>query len=153
MHHSESAGTATVTVSLNTAVPGGFTVNFASADGTATSPGDYAPASGTLTFAGTAGETRSFTVSIIDDGVIEATETIAVALSNPSVSTVNANDTAVINIIDNDTNQDADVSVSLVGVPTAVQVNGTVVYTVVVSNSGPSASTSVVDRQRHYQLV
>ena len=98
----EDAGTATVTVSLNIAVPGGFTVNFATADGTATSPGDYTPASGTLTFAGTAGETQTFTVTIIDDAVIEATETINVALSNPSVSTINASDTAVINIADND---------------------------------------------------
>ena len=79
-----------VTVSLNIAVPGGFTVNFATADGTATSPGDYTPASGTLTFAGTASETQTFTVAISDDGLIEPTETINVALSNPPVSTVNA---------------------------------------------------------------
>ncbi len=140
----EAAGTATVTVSVNNAVQGGFTVNFATADGTAAAPTDYASASGTLTFVGTAGETRSFTVPIVDDAVIESSESFIVALSNMSVATIDANSTGTVTIVDNDSSQNADLAVSLVGVPTAVQVNGTVVYTTVVSNSGPSASTSVV---------
>ena len=76
-------GTATVTVSLDYAVPGGFTVDARTRDGTATAGQDYTAVTGeTLTFDGTAGETQIFTVSITNDAVTEADETLTVSLTN-----------------------------------------------------------------------
>jgi hypothetical protein len=58
------------------------TVDFASVDGTATSPSDYAPTSGTLTF--TPGTSTLFvTVSVVGDVAVEPDETFRVLLSNP----------------------------------------------------------------------
>ncbi len=70
-------------VSLSNAVAGGFSVDFATADGTADSA-DYVARSGTLTFAGTAGETQTVTVQVNQDAVVEADETFLLSLSNVS---------------------------------------------------------------------
>ncbi|HET8756815.1 MAG TPA: Calx-beta domain-containing protein, partial [Solirubrobacteraceae bacterium] len=57
-------------------------VRYATADGSATSPDDYAPASGTLVIA--AGETEGVVhVAVRGDGLVEPDETLAVALSQP----------------------------------------------------------------------
>lgn len=100
----ENAGTATVTVIVNNAVQGGFTVNFATSNGTATQPSDYTTTAGTLTFTGTSGESRTFTIPIINDAIVEASETIRVSLSNPSKPAISASDTAAVTITDNDSN-------------------------------------------------
>lgn len=98
----ENAGTATLTVSVNNAVDGGFTVDFATADVSATQPADYSTATGTLTFVGNAAETQTFTVTIIDDLVNEGDETFSVLLSNASNASVITADTAVVTIADDD---------------------------------------------------
>ncbi|MBO3700895.1 S-layer family protein, partial [Roseivirga sp. E12] len=61
----ENGGAITVTATLDNAVQGGFTVDVSTADGTATTAdSDYTTiTSQTLTFAGTAGETQTFTVT------------------------------------------------------------------------------------------
>ncbi len=82
----ESAGTATFTVILTGDVQGGFTLDYATADGSAAQPGDYTTTSGTLTFAGTDGESYDITVPIIDDSLIENTEDFFVNLSNLSTT-------------------------------------------------------------------
>ena len=51
----EDGGTATITVTLNGDVPGGFSVNFETVDGTATQSDDYTSASGALIFNGNTG--------------------------------------------------------------------------------------------------
>ncbi|HZV70817.1 MAG TPA: Calx-beta domain-containing protein [Saprospiraceae bacterium] len=64
------------TATLNNAVQGGFTVNYSTNDGTATTAdNDYVDNDGVLTFTGTAGETKTFTVLINGDLNIEANET------------------------------------------------------------------------------
>ena len=81
----ENDGTATFTVILTKAVAGGFTVDYATSDGTAVAGSDYIATSGTLSFAGTAGETKSIVVAIVNDAVPEFTdETFNVDLSNIS---------------------------------------------------------------------
>lgn len=77
----EEAGNAIFTVTLNLNKPGGFTVNYATADGTAVSGSDYTTTSGTLNFVGTAGETKTIIVPIIDNSYGESTETFLVNLS------------------------------------------------------------------------
>ncbi|PWT81241.1 MAG: hypothetical protein C5B44_04105 [Acidobacteria bacterium] len=76
----ESAGTATVSVVLPGAQLVPVSINFNTTNGTAVSGSDYVATSGTLNFG--PGETeKTFTVSILDDSVIETDETIVVRLS------------------------------------------------------------------------
>ncbi len=78
----ENAGPTTFTVTSSAAVAGGFTVNYSTADGTATVGDiDYMPAAGTLTFAGTAGESKTFTVGVAGDTLVEADETFMASLA------------------------------------------------------------------------
>ena len=90
---SEGAGTATVSVSLDTAVTYAFSVVASTTDGTATAtpaPGDYtAIPSQTLSFTGEAGEAgaQTFSVPITDDGIQELTETLTVSLSKLDIPT------------------------------------------------------------------
>ena len=68
-------------VSMNEAMPEAVTVDYATADGTATAGADYTATSGTLTFA--AGERRkTIAVAILDDAVDEGNETFLLRLSN-----------------------------------------------------------------------
>ncbi len=87
----EDAGTATFTVRLSGNVDGGFTLDYASADGSAISPDDYTAQSGQLTFTGTDGESYDIIVPIIDDLVIEDTEGYVINLSNLSTTVIMIN--------------------------------------------------------------
>ncbi len=90
------------TVSLSGSVSGGFTVPFSTADATAVQPSDYASNSGTLTFAGTLGETQSITVLVVGDSILENNETFSVALGAPSVAGVTVSDGTGLGTINND---------------------------------------------------
>ncbi len=102
----EDAGTVTVTATVDVAVPGGFTVDVMTTDGTAEVPGDYTrPTGQTLSFGGTtAGETQTFTVPIVDDNTVEGPETFTVLLGNlgGTTASVDITDTATVTITDND---------------------------------------------------
>lgn len=78
----------TFTLSLNAASADTVSVDFATADNTATTAGaDYVAASGTLTFA--AGETvKTVSVAINGDTTVEASETLRLNLSNPTNATI-----------------------------------------------------------------
>ena len=68
-------------VTLSRAPSGTVTVDYATADGTATAGEDYTAASGTLTFA--AGESsKTVSVALLDDAIDEGEETFALKLSN-----------------------------------------------------------------------
>ena len=66
----EDDGTATFTVTLSKALQAVFDVDWATTDGTAIDGSDYDSDSGTLTFAGTAGETRLIVINLINDTVL-----------------------------------------------------------------------------------
>ncbi len=71
------------TVSLTRPLTKSATVNYATADGTATAGSDYQAASGTLTFA--AGQTaRTVSVTVYGDTIVEADETVLLNLSGAS---------------------------------------------------------------------
>ena len=77
---------ATFTVTLDGDVDTGVTIDFVTADGSAVAGADYSALSGTLSFAGTAGETQTFTVDITGEDVVELSETLTAALSNIQAS-------------------------------------------------------------------
>jgi hypothetical protein len=91
-----------VTMTGQTAIS--FTVNYATANGTASAGSDYTAGSGTLTFAptSTSPTTQNVTVATIDDSASEPSETVLVNLSGASggatVSTAQGTGT----IVDND---------------------------------------------------
>ena len=98
----ESNGTVTITVTLDQAPANSCSVNYATSNGTATQPGDYTSASGTLSF--TSSDTsKTFDVTLIDDGSQESSETFTVTLSSPSGCTLaGVNSPATVTISDND---------------------------------------------------
>jgi gliding motility-associated-like protein len=102
----ENSGPITVTATLDNAVPGGFSVNVSTADGTATlADNDYAAiVNQTLSFSGTTGEQQTFTVSPTGDPDIEANETLTVSMSNLSGTAIpiDITDTATITINNDD---------------------------------------------------
>jgi hypothetical protein len=78
----ENAGTATIRVKRSGGAASGVTIDYATADGSATAGLDYTATSGRLTFG--AGETvRTFTVPIVNDGIGEGPETVRLTLSSP----------------------------------------------------------------------
>ena len=102
----------TFTVTLDKAVQGGLTVTPSQTNGTAGS-GDYTANTTALTFTGTANETETFTVSTIEDAVVEADETFTVnlAVSN-APSGVTATDTGTGTIKNDDSAPDVRLAVS-----------------------------------------
>ncbi len=90
----ENDGTATVTLTLDNAVDGGFDVDVSTADNTATTAdSDYtAVTSATETFAGTASETETFTITLGGDTKVEADELIDIVMSNLAPTTVDSGD-------------------------------------------------------------
>ncbi len=124
-----NAGTvnAVFTVTLSAASGQAVSVNYATADGTATQPADYTNTSGTLTF--TAGQTtRTITVPVIGETVPEANETFFVNLSGATNATIS--DNQGLGTISND---DVPVTVNPATVP-----NGTVAvaYSQTITASG-----------------
>ena len=96
----EGDGEITFTMTLNIASSKTVTVDWATADGTATQGADYAETTGTLRF--DALETKqTITVPLLDDALDENDETFTVALSNPSNATLDDAE-ATGTITDND---------------------------------------------------
>ncbi|MGM9477963.1 Calx-beta domain-containing protein, partial [Pedobacter sp. GSP4] len=141
----EAAGTATFTVTLSNAVQAGFSVDYATSNGTATAVSDYTATNGTLNFpAGSlAGATLTFTVPITNDNVVEPSETFNATISNVTGNLVTiATSTATVTITDNDT------SVATITPGTPGNENGPVNGTFTVTLSNPSAT----DTQLTYTL-
>ena len=98
-----NAGTTTLSfpVTLSAASTQAVSVGYATADGTAVAPSDYAAASGTLTFK--PGEkAKSIQVSVVADLAIEQNETFTVTISSPVNATI-ATATATGTITNDDT--------------------------------------------------
>jgi hypothetical protein len=93
----ENAGKATITVLLSAAPIHLVTVNYATANGTATAAEDYIATSGTVTFP--IGQTSAtFDVWIVDDNRPESNETVNLTLSNPSNAFLGSPITAILTI-------------------------------------------------------
>ena len=92
---------ATFTVSLSSAAAQDVTVDFATADGSATAPSDYTARTGTLTIP--AGQTSGQIAIVIQgDTQLEGNESFQVNLSNASANATIADPQAIGTIIDNE---------------------------------------------------
>jgi hypothetical protein len=99
----EGAGTVTITVTRTGGADGAVAVSYATANGTATAPGDYASAAGTVNFADQDSAPKTFTVTIVNDTTPEPDETFTVTLSNPTGgAALGANTVETVTITVND---------------------------------------------------
>jgi hypothetical protein len=98
----EDVGAAPITVVRSGGSKGAQSVNYSTANGTATAGADYTSVSGTLTFA--EGETtKTISVPITNDGVSEPDETLTLTLAAADVELLGSQASAVITIQDNTT--------------------------------------------------
>ncbi|HEX8710071.1 MAG TPA: Calx-beta domain-containing protein, partial [Pyrinomonadaceae bacterium] len=136
------SGTKTLdlTVTLSAASGQTVTVNYATADGTATAGTDYVAATGMLTFA--PGETvKTISVTINGDTTIEPDETFSVTLSGatnatlpaaPGQGTITNDDVAV------------DLSITKTDTPDPVNAGENITYTLTVTNNSATAAAQSV---------
>ena len=97
----EDAGSITITLTRTGSTTQSASVSYSSSDVSAVSGSDYDVAPGTLTFS--PGEsTRTFSVSITNDTLVESTETFDITLSNVPNAKLGTPATAVVSIVDND---------------------------------------------------
>ena len=97
--------TLTFTVTLDKEVDQPVSVNYATSDGSATvADGDYVAESDTMMFAGTAGETQLFTVTVNGDDLFEADEQFNITLTNPTANmrSIGLGDDTGVGTIQND---------------------------------------------------
>ena len=128
------------TVTLDNAVPGGFTVTPTFTDGTATSGTDYTANTSALTFTGTAGETQTVTVATTDDTDVEDDETFTVGLTvSNTTHDVTASDTATGTITNDDTAPT--VSAALTIADADADEGNALAFTVTLDNAVPDGFT------------
>ena len=133
----ETAVSRAMTVTLSAASSKTVTVDFATADGTATAANDYISTSGTITFnPGITSQTVS--VTIVQDTIDEAHETFDVVLSNATNASI-SDATGVMTVTDDE----ATPSLSIADASTADETAANLTATVTLS--GQSSSTVTVD--------
>ncbi|MFM6669713.1 MAG: Calx-beta domain-containing protein, partial [Dolichospermum sp.] len=115
-----------VTLTRTNGSDGAVTVTLTPSNGSAIAPGDYTNTPITVNFAN--GETsKTVTIPIIDDSIFEATETINLSLSNPTNGvTIGSQNSAIVNIIDNDFKPTLTVNISSEQVTEGNIIQGTV---------------------------
>ena len=94
-------GSLVFTVTKTGTTASSFSVNFASANGTATAGTDYTANSGTLVFAST-DTTKPVTITTTDDASVESSETVLVNLSGATGGATITDAQGVGTILDND---------------------------------------------------
>lgn len=97
----EDAGNVVLTVQRTANAAGEVKVNFATADGSATQPGDFTTTTGQLTFAD--GDTsETVTVPIINNNDPDGARTFTVTLSNPLLGALGATTQITVTIVDDE---------------------------------------------------
>lgn len=97
----ESTGSVRLQVHRAAGTTGTATVDYATNDGTALAGNDYAPVSGTLTFA--AGETvKTIDVPILNDALSEDLQSFTIALSDPIAAALRTPTVTTITIFDDE---------------------------------------------------
>jgi uncharacterized delta-60 repeat protein len=123
----ESSGSANVYATRVNGTSGAVSVNYATVPGTAQPPGDYSTTSGTLAWAAGEAGTKSFTVPITNDTVMESTEELTVHFTVASGGATLPNADTTVTITDDDDPGDIAMSLATVSVSeTATTLNLTV---------------------------
>lgn len=106
----EGNGSAVVTVERSRGEAGSVSVQYATANGTATAGQDYTAVSGTLSWGPGDESRRTITIPILDDSTSEGSETVRLVLSNPTGGAVldDERGTAVLRIVENGNGGDDD---------------------------------------------
>ena len=91
-------------VVLDLAVVGGTIVTYSFINDTAINGTDYTGTNGSLTFTGTANETRTITVPVINDAILENTETFTIQLGLPTNNVQRVNGGKATGTIQDDDN-------------------------------------------------
>ncbi|MBS2213182.1 tandem-95 repeat protein [Carboxylicivirga mesophila] len=96
------------TLTLDKAVQGGVAINYSTNNGTAIAGEDYTAASGSVVFAGTAGESKTITIATLEDAVVEEDEDFTLTFSEAhALVDVTGSATATI------TNDDGQATISI----------------------------------------
>jgi predicted extracellular nuclease len=135
----EAAGTMTFTVTRNSLVTGAFTVDYATADGTAIAVQDYTATSGTLSFTDNQVQ-ATVTVPITDDATPEFDDTVLLNLSNPTGGATVVDSQGVGTIVNDD---GAPISVSIGDVTVTEGQSGTTVATFTVTRTGGTGAFTI----------
>lgn len=132
-------GTGTFTFFRTGATSAGLTVNF-SVGGTATSGSDYASLGSTVTFAA-GSSTATKTVSVLDDSVVEAVESVSVTLASGTGYNIGSPSSATVNITSDDPPViTVSATDATAGEPGSGQGTGTFTF----SRTGPTTSSLTV---------
>jgi glucose/arabinose dehydrogenase len=116
----ENGGTATIAVSRLGSNSGVASVQYSTSDGTAQAGSDYTAATGTINFASGV-DTQTFTVNLLNDGVVERDESVRLTLSNPTGGSLGARSQVLLNILNDDKGNFAqETVVSQLTTPTAI---------------------------------
>ena len=140
---SESDGTAVFTVTLDRVPVGSDEVTVDYATGavgdTATAGSDYTTTGGTLTFDSGTTASLTITVPILNDALVEPSESFTVTLSSPSVNATITDATATGTITDED------YSIASIGDVTVSESDGTAVFTVTLDRVPVGSDEVTVD--------
>jgi len=138
----EGASSVNVKVLRTGDISGAVSVNYATADGTATAGSDYTATSGTLNFA--AGElSKTVSIPIINDNLFEGVnETFSLTLSNPSAPAIVTTPSINITLQDNDSKPQVSIAPTL---SISEGDSGTKNAAVNVTLSNPSVETVTID--------
>ncbi len=129
------------TVTLTGSTAQTVTVNFATANGTATAGSDYTTTNGTLTFAPGV-TTQTVTVPVIGDTTVESDEPFTLTLSAPVKATITTA-TGTGTIVNDDFAADLAIVKSVAGSgPFFATLNAA--FNITVTNGGPSIASNVV---------
>ncbi|MEJ0037686.1 MAG: Calx-beta domain-containing protein [Gammaproteobacteria bacterium] len=130
-------GTLNISVSRSVADGGAVSVQYSTADGTATAPGDYTTTSGTLTWPDGDATPKTISIPIATDSILEGNETFTLTLSGPAGGAVlGALTQAAVTILDDD-----GIGLSVANVSVNENAGSA---TVTVTKSGTSAVTNSV---------
>jgi hypothetical protein len=100
----EASGQQSITITVNRigGSTGSASVNYATANGSATAGSDYTATSGTLSWPAGDASNRTFNVTVLDDAIVEGSQTFTVSLSAPVGATLGSPISATVTINDND---------------------------------------------------
>ena len=98
----EDGGGVTITVTRTGGSDGAVSVDYATSDGTATAGSDYTATSGTLNFADGDAASKTFTVAISQDAILEGNETVNLTLSNATGGAALGQSSATLTIMDDE---------------------------------------------------